>query len=196
MGFAAIACFLLFASFRFQTILWLLLKKKNARFFAHYKLFTFIWMIPILSLFVNCKHYKLIFSNEFCLFFAPILCPILIIFESAKHFIQTFVLLKLKMIKMDKTKQNIIINQIFADNECINAINNMFGRQITHSKSIQNIQSIMKQFGVQFPMLILQTFVLIYFDHFLNKFRLIQYFISSTSSFLLLLQTILRMLQK
>merc|ERR1712228_797774 len=66
--FAAIACFLLFASFRFQTILWLLLKKKNARFFAHYKLYTFIWMIPMLSLFVNCKHYKLTFSNEFCLF--------------------------------------------------------------------------------------------------------------------------------
>ena len=136
------------------------------------------------------------FSNEFFLFFSPFFCPILTLYASAKHFIFKFFLLKLQKNEIGKEEQ--IINRIFLENECLRRMNDALADEYEFNENgktmriIQNIRSMKKHSGfAAFLMFILQTFVLIYCNNFLNEFRLIQYFLSATSSLLVLLQTVL-----
>ena len=216
--FGYISLLILFVSFRFHTILWLLLKKRNGIFLIsnneNHKIFCFIWcsyLIPFISIFINCiitiivsnidiNFNLLSMKNEFVLFFSPIISPLLIIYQSAKDFIITFFLLKLKIHSVDEQQQ--IINQILYDGKYINKINTIFGDeyQLNNELSDKEIKLIiyirsMKHFGCSIPQFILQTFVLIFCQHYTNQFRVTQYLISASSSLLMLIQAIIWMLQ-
>ena len=217
LNFAFISLLILFISFRFHTILWLLLKKRNAKFFIfnnnkNNNILISIWclyIIPLISIFVNCiitiflsssyfNLFLLSIINEFILFFSPIICPLLIIYQSTKNFIFHFFLLKLKLKNVNKKKE--IINDIFySSGNIINKLNNIFDDEydfknlkFLKKEEIGLIKRIrcMKYCSIHtIPQFILQTLVLIFYKYFLNKFRLIQYLISAICSLFMLIQS-------
>ena len=203
--FGFILFFVLMISFRFDTILWLLLKPQN--FLNHnlsdrYCLFPLIWclnIIPFLSLFINCVINIFLFkvnlllsmTNEFILFWSPIICPFLILFESFKHFIITYFEIQINYNGDNKTQ---IINELFNVNSLLSKLNDIFGDknyEITNEETnLLNRIRIIKyiHFGI-IPQCILQTFVFIYHNHWLNQFRLIQYIISILCSIFVIINS-------
>eukprot|EP01083_Nonionella_stella_P063622 165338_1 len=209
--YAWCALFILFLSFRFHIALWLLLKRRNETFLFSSKIMIWLcWLLPFVSLCTNCLIHGddsfsvililLSITNEIILFFAPVFAPVIIIYQAAKDFIITFILIKFKHLQNNEVRQVpplLDMTNIFDDtNSYMRQVNDVLADDYqlqSNNKQTHRIVRIrgLKRIGAALPMFILQSYVIMHQDYLANNaFRVTQYAISATSSFLIVIHAI------